>query len=159
MQFRRNPDVGKVIADVASRMHLWGITIPRVAMEMGVSRQYVWQIIHYASFVSPDKVEQLKSVVERIIAKRRGSDTLGERLRAARVSAGLTLKDVASKIGYSWVAVERWELNVCRPKPGVLWHLCSVYNISWDWISECLPIEHTFQTVPTPRMNLGALPS
>jgi len=120
MGLRRNQEVGNIIDGVANRMHFWGITIPRVAMEMRVSRQYVWQITHYANFVSLEKAEQLKSAVERIIVKRRSGETLGERLRAARVAAGLTLKEVANRIGYNWVAVERWELNVCRPKPGVL---------------------------------------
>jgi hypothetical protein len=31
-------------------------------------------------------------------------------------------------IGYSWVGVERWEKDVCLPKPGVLWHLFTLYG-------------------------------
>lgn len=53
--------------------------------------------------------------------------TIGEELRSAREEAGLTLKEAAAAIGYTWVAVERWELGRCLPKPGVLWHLRQVY--------------------------------
>ena len=56
--------------------------------------------------------------------------SFGEQLRAARLASGLTLKQVAGLIGYSWVGVERWEKDVCRPKPGVLWHLFTLYGDS-----------------------------
>ena len=54
--------------------------------------------------------------------------TIGSQLRAARVRAGFTLKEIAVLIGYTWVAVQRWEKDVCLPKPGVLLHLRSVYG-------------------------------
>lgn len=59
--------------------------------------------------------------------------TIGSRLRAARVAAGLTLKQVAGMISYTWVAVQRWEKGVCLPKPGVLRHLAHLYGVDEDW--------------------------
>ena len=59
--------------------------------------------------------------------------TIGARLRAARVSAGLTLKQVAGIISYTWVAVERWEKGACLPKPGVLRHLAHLYGVDDEW--------------------------
>jgi transcriptional regulator with XRE-family HTH domain len=61
------------------------------------------------------------------------ADPPGGLLRAAREGAGLTLKEAAALIGYSWVAVERWELGRCLPKPGVLWHLRQVYGVDEEW--------------------------
>ena len=94
-----------------------------------MTRQYAWQIVHYRTPLSLDRALEIEREVDAIITDRPHLRSFGDRLRAARVSAGLTLKEVAELIGYTWVGVERWEKNVCRPKPGVLWHLCSVYEI------------------------------
>ena len=45
----------------------------------------------------------------------------------------MTLKEVARAIGYTWVGVERWEKNICRPKPSVLWHLLTLYGVAGEW--------------------------
>jgi hypothetical protein len=31
------------------------------------------------------------------------------------------------------VGVERWEKNICRPKPSVLWHLLTLYGVAEEW--------------------------
>jgi len=77
---------------------------------------------------------QLRRIPTPYDPPKRGDPTYGQRLRAAREGAGLTLKDVAGLIGYSWVAVERWELDRCVPKPGVLWHLRQIYMVGDDWL-------------------------
>ena len=59
--------------------------------------------------------------------------TIGSRLRAARLAAGLTLKQVAALLSYTWVAVERWEKGVSLPKPGVLRHLAHLYGVDEEW--------------------------
>jgi transcriptional regulator with XRE-family HTH domain len=76
------------------------------------------------------------------------------RLHGARIAAGMTLKQVAAIIGYSWIAVERWEKNTCPPKPGVLWHLRHIYGAGEDWFPAVLPSpgqtwSHTWQAVTT----------
>ena len=120
-------------------MRPWGVTITDVAMEMGVSRQYIWQILYGKTPVSDRKAQDVERCVEWIIERRKSASTLGTRLHTARIAAGLTLKQTAGLIGYSWVAVERWEKNVCVPKPGVLWHLRHVYGADDNWLPAVHP--------------------
>jgi transcriptional regulator with XRE-family HTH domain len=120
-------------------MKPWGITVSYLADQLGVSRQYAWQVVHYRTLVSLDKAQEIERKVDVIIEEGAHVRTFGDRLRAARISAGLTLKEVAAMIGYTWVGVERWEKNVCLPKPGVLWHLCSVYCVGEEWFTGAVP--------------------
>jgi transcriptional regulator with XRE-family HTH domain len=127
---RKANEVSELLARTRRKMKQWGITVSYLARHMGVSRQYAWQLVHQGTVVSVGRARELDRSVEAIILGRRHLATFGDRLRAARVAAGLTLKEVAALIGYSWVGVERWERNVCLPKPGVLWHLLSLYGVS-----------------------------
>jgi transcriptional regulator with XRE-family HTH domain len=121
------------------QMRPWGVTITDIAMEMGVSRQYIWQVLYGKTPVSERKGQEVASYVKQLIERQKAGASTGERLRRARIAAGLTLKQVAAQIGYSWVAVERWEKNVCLPKPGVLWHLQHVYGVGEDWFPAAGP--------------------
>jgi transcriptional regulator with XRE-family HTH domain len=136
---RRALEVEEVIDRIRTKIKPWGITVSYLAEHLGVSRQYMWQIIHYRTQLSRKKVLEIEATVDRIIDERAHVRTFGDRLRAARIAAGLTLKEAAAQIGYTWVGVERWEKNLCLPKPGVLWHLCSVYCIGEAWFREVLP--------------------
>ena len=131
---RRDPAIDSRVQRLRETMRRWGITITHIAMQLGVSRQYVWQVLYYKSFISSEKLAEIESILERCVGDQRRGTSLGEQLRRARISAGFTLKDTAAKIGYTWIAVERWEKNVCRPKPGVLWHLRQVYGVGEDWL-------------------------
>src|SRR5512139_1638489 len=119
-------EVGEVLARTRRKMKEWGIPVSYLARQMGVSRQYAWQAIHQRTVVSEERAWEFDRSVDAIVSGRRHLSTFGNRLRAARVAAGLTLKQVAALIGYSWVGVERWERDVCLPKPGVIWHLLSL---------------------------------
>jgi transcriptional regulator with XRE-family HTH domain len=130
-ELNRRPAVGQ---GIRSRMRPWGLTITDIAMEMGVSRQYVWQILYDKTPISERKASEVSALVDLLIKRVKSRSTLGDRLRRARIGADLTLKEVASQIGYSWVAIERWEKNQCLPKPGVLFHLQHVYNVGEDWL-------------------------
>jgi transcriptional regulator with XRE-family HTH domain len=121
------------VGRIRTKMKQWGITATFLAAQLGVSRQYAWQIIHYRTFLSVERAREIEHAVDAIIAQQKHVRTVGDRLRAARVSAGLTLKEVARAIGYTWVGVERWEKNVCRPKPSVLWHLLTLYGVAGTW--------------------------
>ena len=125
-----DPRLQASITRIRATMREWGITNASLASEMGVSRQYLWQVVHRRVHLSLERAEEIERILDRLIAQSRRHSTFGERLRAARRSAGFTLKEVASMIGYSWAGVERWEKDQCRPKPGVLWHLMSIYNSS-----------------------------
>jgi transcriptional regulator with XRE-family HTH domain len=127
--FKRLPEVQSVVERIRRNLRRWGIGVSRLARQLRVTRQYAWQIVHYRTQLSLDRAIEIEREVNAMIAARGHLKTFGDRLRAARLSAGLTLKEVAGMIGYTWVGVERWEKNICRPKPGVLWHLCSVYEI------------------------------
>jgi len=140
---RRIPEVDEVVQRIGQKMKPWGITLSYLAQNLGVSRQYAWQIIHYRTILSRAKALEIEKAVDRIIEERAHVRTFGDRLRAARISAGYTLKEVGSMIGYTWVGVERWEKNQCVPKPGVLWHLCNLYCVGEDWFKECFPPEGT----------------
>jgi len=128
--FKRDDEVQRIIDRTRRKMRRWGITITFLASRLDVSRQYAWQIVHYRTFVSLEKAHEIEQLVESIVEHRPHIQTFGERLRAARVSTGLTLKQVGELIGYSWVGVERWEKDQCIPKPGVLWHLLTLYGIA-----------------------------
>jgi DNA-binding XRE family transcriptional regulator len=132
--FKRDDEVELIIKETLTKMRGWGITVTYLATQLGVSRQYVWQVVYYRTMVSRQKAREVEAAVDSIIALQKHLQTYGDRLRAARISAGLTLKQVAEKIGYSWVGVERWEKNVCLPKPGVLWHLRSLYGVDEGWL-------------------------
>jgi transcriptional regulator with XRE-family HTH domain len=143
---RRVPEVDEVVQRIIRKMKPWGITLSYLAESLGVSRQYAWQVIHYRTILSQGKVLEIEKTVDRIIEERAHVRTFGDRLRAARISAGYTLKEVGSMIGYTWVGVERWEKNQCVPKPGVLWHLCNLYCVGEDWFKDCFPAEGTALT-------------
>ena len=123
----------EVVTRIRTKMRQWGITATFLATQLGVSRQYAWQIIHYRTFLSVERALEIESAVDGIIAQQKHVRTVGDRLRAARIAAGLTLKEVGKAIGYTWVGVERWEKNVCRPKPSVLWHLLTLYGVAGEW--------------------------
>lgn len=131
---RRNNEVEQIIQRAAARMKQWGITVTYLATQLGVSRQYAWQVMYYRTMVSREKALEFEAAVDSIVSCQSHVQSFGDRLRAARVSQGLTLKEVAEKIGYSWVGVERWEKNVCLPKPGVLWHLRTLYGVDESWL-------------------------
>jgi len=123
------PDVQIIVDRIRKNLRRWGIGVSFLARHLHVTRQYAWQIVHYRTPLSAGRAMEIEQAVETIISQQLHLRTFGDRLRAARVAAGLTLREVAEMIGYTWVGVERWEKNVCRPKPGVLFHLCSVYEI------------------------------
>ena len=127
---QRGNEVSELLLRTRGKMKRWGITVSYLARQMGVSRQYAWQLVHQRTLVSEERARDLDRSVEAIIRRREHLTSFGDRLRAARLAAGFTLKEVAALIGYSWVGVERWELDVCLPKPGVLWHLLALYGVS-----------------------------
>jgi transcriptional regulator with XRE-family HTH domain len=139
---RREMSVDEVVERIQSKTQPWGITVSYLAEQIGVSRQYLWQIMHSRSPLSRQKALEVEAVVDRIISERSHVRTFGDRLRAARIAAGFTLKEAATMIGYTWVGVERWEKNMYVPKPGVLWHLCNLYGIDEAWFEGLMPATH-----------------
>lgn len=122
------------VQGLRGRVRHWGLTPAVVARRLGVSRQYVWQVLHGESAITETRLSRLESAVNELIELRKNPRTFGERLRTARLTAGMTLRETAALIGYSWVAIERWEQDVCLPKPGVLWHLRHLYRVGENWL-------------------------
>ena len=135
--------------DHCRRLRAWGVTYAMIADELAVSRQYVWQVLHRAIPVSPRMDAVVRGTAEALIVRQQSSWTTGRRMRSARIVAGLTLKQAAELAGYSWVAVQRWEKDVCLPKPGVLWHLRHLYRVGENW----LPV------AGAPGVSSGSVPS
>ena len=140
----KDAQVEEILKRSASKMKQWGITVTYLSAQLGVSRQYAWQVMYHRTMVSRSKALQVEAAIDAIVAHQSHIQSFGDRLRAARISKGLTLREVAERIGYSWVGVERWEKNVCLPKPGVLWHLQNLYGVNKDWMPEGIT-----QSVPT----------
>ena len=137
---RRTLEIEAIVDRIRMKMKPWGITLAHLARQLGVSRQYAWQIVHERTPLSVERALAIEQTVNRIIEEQSHMQTFGDRLRAARISAGLTLKQTAAMIGYTWVGVQRWEKNLCVPKPGVVWHLCTLYRVGEEWFTGCFPL-------------------
>ena len=153
----RDKQVEEIILRAAAKMKHWGITVTYLSTQLGVSRQYAWQVLYYRTLVSRAKATFVEAAIDSIIERQSHVQSFGDRLRAARTSKGLTLKEVADRIGYSWVGVERWEKNVCLPKHGVLWHLRALYEVDENWmpptIQQALPVPAPTGWQPIPEQR------
>ena len=56
-------------------------------------------------------------------------------LKAARVNAGLSQKEVSIALGVNVVSLVRWENNVTKPSLDNFRKLCSLYNCPEDCIN------------------------
>jgi transcriptional regulator with XRE-family HTH domain len=153
-----DPKLLAIITRIRSTMKEWGVTNSDLATVLGVSRQYLWQVVNRRVHLSMVRATEIEAVLNRLVADSRRNSTFGDRLRAARRSAGFTLKEVASMIGYSWAGVERWEKDQCRPKPGVLFHLMSIYNSSGALLREPSVAVHNEAGASFAGVGLAALP-
>ena len=156
------------VHSMRAKMAEWGINHTFLARCLGVSRQYVWQVFNAPSSISAERAREIDQAIDLIIERQMHLRTLGDRLRAARRSAGMTLKEVAKRIGYSWVVIERWETNVALPSLEVLLRLCGVYGVSFEIVGgerRLAPQAHHWQRntylvpVESPDELPGARPS
>lgn len=53
-------------------------------------------------------------------------------IKAARVNAGLTQKDVAKALGVSETTVIKWEKGTSVPLADKFVEMCKLYNVSMD---------------------------
>jgi HTH-type transcriptional regulator, cell division transcriptional repressor len=73
-------------------------------------------------------------------------DTLGGRLSAARDASGLTLADVANRIGVKRESLLAWEADRAEPRPSHLIDLAGILGVSPMWLMTGLgsgPIQET----------------
>ena len=59
-------------------------------------------------------------------------NSLGQRIRAARESAGFTQENLAETVGVSRIAVARWERNDIEPKLQNLISIAKFLHVSTD---------------------------
>jgi transcriptional regulator with XRE-family HTH domain len=121
-------------AGIREELRQRGISVAEFARSARCSRQFAWQVLNGTVTASDSLLRRFECTLAGTIAVAESAATTGMRLRRARRRAGYTLKETAAMIGYTWIAVERWEQDVCLPKPGVLWHLCRVYGEDPTWI-------------------------
>lgn len=60
--------------------------------------------------------------------------SIGERIRAVRQKAGLSLDRFAEVLGYSRRALINWEQNAAEPPIGVLAKLRQFYDVDPEWV-------------------------
>lgn len=62
------------------------------------------------------------------------SHSIGERIRAVRQRAGLTIDRFSEALGYSKRALINWEHNAAEPPIGVLAKLRLLYDVDPEWV-------------------------
>jgi transcriptional regulator with XRE-family HTH domain len=62
------------------------------------------------------------------------ASSIGERLKAVRVRAGLAQAAFGEALGYSRRAVINWEQNTAEPSIGVLSKLCELFDVDPKWV-------------------------
>lgn len=62
------------------------------------------------------------------------ASSIGERLKAVRVRAGLAQAAFGEALGYSRRAVINWEQNAAEPSVGVLAKLCRLFDVDPKWV-------------------------
>lgn len=60
--------------------------------------------------------------------------TFGDRLEAARLAKGLTVKGLADKVGVNNKTIQRWEDNLSAPRANRIQMLAGMLNVSMIWL-------------------------
>ena len=60
--------------------------------------------------------------------------TIGDRIKAVRVRAGLPQERFATTLGYSRRALINWEQGIAEPPIGILGELRRLYDVDPEWI-------------------------
>ena len=60
--------------------------------------------------------------------------TTGERIKQARKQAGMTQKELAKKLGISYVGVSQWENNLRNPKQETIQRIADAIGCYFYWL-------------------------
>ena len=60
--------------------------------------------------------------------------TTGERIKQARKQAGMTQKELAKKLGISYVGVSQWENNLRNPKQETIQRIADAIGCDFYWL-------------------------
>ncbi len=69
-----------------------------------------------------------------IYSQNRDHDTMGGRLSRARDSAGLTVAELARRLGVKTSTIQAWESDRSQPRANRLAMLAGVLNVSLSWL-------------------------
>ena len=61
-------------------------------------------------------------------------DSIGQRIKLARESAGLKQSDLADRAGTQWQQVSRWERDQATPRAKAVRALCDALGVSPQWL-------------------------
>ncbi len=73
-----------------------------------------------------------------IFSGRRDEDTMGGRLQRARDAAGLTVSQVASRLGVRAATVQAWENDRSQPRANKLQMLAGLLSVNLAWLIDGL---------------------
>ena len=69
------------------------------------------------------------------------STTIGEKIKSARLRAGLSQGDVAKQVGVVWQAVQAWQRDRNTPRASLLSELSRVLNVPSNYfLDDTLPV-------------------
>ena len=75
--------------------------------------------------------------------------TMGERIRDCRQKAGLTMEELAEKVGVQKSAVNKWEKgNVENLKRSIIQKLAELFNVNPAWLMGWTPITGSVENEP-----------
>ena len=77
--------------------------------------------------------------------------TFGAKLRSARRDAGLTQKELATKIGAKHNSVSNWENDQNKPGPDTIELLCAILGVSPNYFFNGPNIDSPSNILPLPR--------
>ncbi|MDD2235200.1 MAG: XRE family transcriptional regulator [Desulfitobacteriaceae bacterium] len=66
---------------------------------------------------------------------------IGSRIKMARISAQMSMRDLAEKVGVSHTAISKYERNIDRPRPAILLKLARVLNVDAAYFLQDTPFE------------------
>ncbi|MDD3271778.1 MAG: XRE family transcriptional regulator [Syntrophomonadaceae bacterium] len=66
---------------------------------------------------------------------------IGSRIKMARASAQMSMRDLAEKVGVSHTAISKYERNIDRPRPTMLLKLASVLNVDTAYFLRDTPFD------------------
>jgi len=79
-------------------------------------------------------------------ARAEALDVVGDRLRQERIRAGLSQRELASRLGLSASMISQVENGICRPSVATLWSIVTELNLSLDSViggDASNPVERT----------------
>jgi Zn-dependent peptidase ImmA (M78 family)/DNA-binding XRE family transcriptional regulator len=66
---------------------------------------------------------------------------IGSRIKMARVSAQMSMRDLAEKVGVSHTAISKYERNIDRPRPAILLKLARALNVDTAYFLRDTPFD------------------